>query len=560
MENKWKFKKTSTVKGREPLTAQEVNYWKKSLEKILKIGTELEFNLPEKKNGTCKGTSYTCPCVSYGDVDKTCWSTCAIESTCSIKPEKSKCSNANKTICNSKCNTCTHFHFKCIKLNCSGFISPCFNCEDFKINCFECNYLFDPTKNPDAIREACRNELAPSGSYGVVSKSGVHNIVTDGSLTNKGCEIITTGRRVDYYEFHKMIKNIIDQAVKRGAYVNERCSVHMHGLASYYGKIPGANSVKISEMERSMPEIILANLHQLLRRYQNAITWMSTGLDNPEKLTRWEKFRVSTLPISPAIKHMLNVRDRIIDIAGGSKYGWVNYKFCEFDPDDHNVSRLHIELRVMDGILSPSAISAMACLYYALFIKSVEISRYGLLEIDNDWLAVATEIKESLLNNNSTWEEGNATGRFSDTKNLHKYTKTLVSDSFELLVQLKHILSSVGPAYEVLEKLAEEPCSIRRCDGKSWEQIENELAINLTEEGLLEYTLKKIIDTREITDEITLNNWLLKVSQVIKQDEEVNLNNDTFEEIHNKVTTIFKEKQSNGEMIWSTKIGSIILI
>jgi len=561
MENKWKFKKISTVKGREPLTAQEVNYWKASLARILKIGTEMEFNLLEKKNGTCKGTNYTCPCVNYGKEDKTCWSTCSIESQCSMRAEKSKCSNAGSTKCNSKCNTCNYFHFKCLGLNCSGFVSPCFNCETFKIDCFNCNYLFDPNKNPNAIREACRAELAPSGSYGVVSKSGVHNIVTDGSLLgDKGAEIITTGRRVDYYEFHKMIKNIIDQAVKRGAYVNERCSIHMHGLASYYGKVPGANSVKISEMERSMPEIILANLHQLLRRYQNAITWMSTGLDSPERLTRWEKFRVSTLPISPDTKHMITVRDRIIDAAGGSKYGWVNYKFCEFDPEDSNVNRLHIELRVMDGILSPSAVSAMACLYYALFIKSVEISRYGLLELDNDWLDAAAEIKEALLNNNSTWEEGNTIGRFSNTKNLYKYTKTLVSDSFELIAQLKHILSSVGPAYEVLEKLAEEPCSIRRCDGKTWEQIENELEVVLTEEGVIDYAFKKIIDTREVTEELNLESWLLSVSRLIQQDTEVNILFESFESMYKRIKELFEEKQCNGEMIWSGKIGSVISI
>lgn len=562
MENKWKFKKTSSVKGRVPLTAQEVSYWKKNLAKILKLGVELEFNLVEKKNGTCKGTSYTCPCIHYGKFDRQCWSTCTLEPQCSTKPEKSKCANADKTVCNSKCSTCNHFHFKCLKLNCSSFTSACFNCDEFVINCNNCNYLFDPNKNPNAIREACRAELAPSGSYGVVSKSGVHNIVTDGSLLgDKGCEIVTTGRRIDYYEFHKMIKNIIDQAVKRGAYVNERCSIHMHVLASYYGKVPGSSSLKINEMERSMPEIILANLHQLLRRYQNAITWMTTGLDNPERLTRWEKFRVSVLPFSPVSKHMIQIRDSIIDAAGGSKYGWVNYKFCEFDTDNNDVSRLHTEIRVMDGILAPSAVAAVACMYYALFIKAVEISRYGLLDIDSDnWIERATEIKNAILNNNSTWEEGNATGRFSNTKDLFKYTKTLVADSFELLVQLKHILTSVGPAYEILEKLAEAPCSIRRCDGKTWEQIEEALAIELTEEGLFEYTFKKIIDTRELTEESNIEMWLFKVAKLLQQDKEVNNLNESFEDIHRHVVKLFEEKQSNGEVIWSPKIGSAILI
>ena len=60
--------------------------------------------------------------------------------------------------------------------------------------------------------------------------------VQDGSLLGKkGAEVITVGRRVDYWEFYKMAKTIIDTAVTKGAYVNERCSTHMHVLAGYYG-------------------------------------------------------------------------------------------------------------------------------------------------------------------------------------------------------------------------------------------------------------------------------------------------------------------------------------
>lgn len=529
----------------------------------MKIGAEFEFNLPEKPTGTCKGKSFSCPCQKYGSDEHNCWTVCINEPSCSSVPHETRCANFNAKSCKDKtCNGCKDYKFACNGLECSNNIPACVTCTDFTLDCEGCMYRFDPNKNPDSIRQSCISQFNPSGSYGVVSQSGVHNITTDGSLLGKkGMEIITTGRRVDYWEFFNMAKNIIDTSVKKGAYMNERCSIHMHGLAAYYGKLPtgGGGSSKVSELEKPMPEIILANLHQLVRRYQNAITWMSTGLDDPNKLTRWEKFRVSVLDTSAVTNSMQEVKDRIYRNTG-NKYGWMNYQFCDFN-NNGDVRRLHVEFRAMDGLLSPSASAAFACLYYALFIKAVEISKYGIMEVGNDeWMAQAKRIKDALMNNNSNWDEGNKYGRFSDTRNLHKYIDILVGESFELISQLKHILASVGPAYEVLEKLAESPCSLRRCDGISWEDIEKSLAVELTEEGQFEYEISKIVDTRAIIGVSDKTAWLEGVAQVLKSNKELNLEKEPDEEIIDKVCIHVDEKQSNGEMIWADKIGTMIMI
>jgi len=550
---------------RTPLTAQQVNYWKLNLSRILKIGAEFEFNLPEKDTGTCKGKSYTCPCDKYGKEEFDCWTKCTNEVECKSKPNSSYCSNFNADCTNnSECSTCKDFKFKCIGITCVNNVPICATCEDFKINCNTCEYQFDPTKNPDAIRRSCTDKFNPSGSYGIVSKSGVHNVVTDGSLLGKkGMEVITTGRRVDYWEFYRMSKDIIDTAVSKGAYINERCSIHMHGLASYYGKVPGAGNNggnKINEMERSIPEIVLANLHQLIRRYQNAITWMSSALDDPKHLTRWEKFRVSILDISAIPSNMRKVRDKVVNTSGGNKYGWINYKFCQFD---HNgdVNRLHVEVRVMDGILSPSVCAAFACLYYALFIKAIELSRYGVIKSgDKDWYNQAKIVKNALLNNKSDWNDAKVNGRFSDTSNIHKYTDILISESFEMISQLKHILSSIGPAYEVLEKIAENPCSIRRCDGQSWKEIENDVKVELTEEGVFEYEIKKIIDTREVINAKDVKSWMIEVSKILHKNKDLQFTNDSEEEVTDKLEMHIEEKQANGEMIWANKIGTMITV
>jgi len=564
-------------KHRKTLTAQEVNYWKLNLNRILKVGAEFEFNLPEKPSGSCEGNSYVCSCKRYMTSEDKCWEKCQNEKVCASTPNRNSCGLAINGKCKEKsCKNCNKYEFACHTTLCTSFASPCLICDLFEPDCEVCKYKFDPRKNPEAIRSMCNHYFNPSGSYGIMSSSGVHNITTDGSLLGKkGMEIITTGRRIDFWEFFNMSKNIIDNSVDKGAYVNERCSIHMHVLASYYGKVIGTgaannafinnqgHSTRVSELEKPMPEIIMVNLHQLVRKYQNAITWMTSGLNDTNKLTRWEKFRVSVLGVSPIGRSMRNVVQNVVETCGGSKYSWINYKFCEFD-DSNFVRRLHVEFRTMDGLLTPSAVAAFACLYYALMIKAVELSRYGVIDIDNSedgkWLKRSTIIKKTLMNNCSDWAEGNKYGRFSDTSELGPFVEKLVAESFELISNLKHILAPVGPAYEVLEKLAEFPCSVRRCNGDSWEKIEEDLKVELTEEGVFEYELNKLIDTRAVTGKSNITDWMNNVSDILSGMDKVNTEKMKKPEIMNMISNYVAEKQSNGKMIWADKIGSIISI
>lgn len=548
--------------SKEPLTSQEVQYWKNSLKKILKVGMEFEFNLPNKENGTCKGNSDTCPCTNLL-LENECWQKCINTEECFSKAKSIElCQNVTGTCEGEQCATCDHFKVKCSGIFCPNFISYCFICKDYKRDCDHCQYLYDPNKNPSNIRKQLNRELRPNNTYGLISDTGVHSITTDGSLLGeKGAEIITVGRRIDYWEFYKMAKNINERTVTRGGYLNERCSIHMHLLASYYGKlIPNSEKssipVKVSELEKDMPEVILANLHQLVRRYQNAMTWMMMGLDDPAHLTRWEKFRVSVLPISAILNPMVEVKDQVASNAGGNKYGWINYNQVAFT-ESGAVKRFHVEFRACDSNLSHSAIAAIACMYYALLIKAVEISRYGVVEIGNkDWLDNAQKVKECLLNNMKGYQDGD---RFGDTKNLSPHYDLLTCESLELVRQLKHILIQIGPAYEVLEKLAEKPIALRRCEGNSWEEIEDSLKVLINEEGHLENLIREIIDLRQISECKNIVEWVETVSGLIinKQDPDI----DSADPNLNDVIAKFVEtKRNDGELMWSNPIGAPVFI
>jgi len=557
-QDKWTFIQNDIYPA---LSAADVAYWKSNLQKIIKVGLEFEFNLPNKKNGNCKGESNACPCARMNNSD--CWTQCALIDECESVHLRARCANNSSKCKDDDCAACDRYKLVCNKLNCPTFISACFICTDFTVDCKGCEFRYDPKKSPEHIRETMKQNFRPNNTYGVINESGVHSITTDGSLLGKkGAEVITIGRRVDYWEFYKMAKRIIDISVKHGAYLNERCSIHMHLLASYYGKVvPNGDSSslpnKINELEKDIPSIILANFHQLVRRYQNAMTWMTMALDDPNRLTRWEKFRVSVLPISAILNSMRSVKEEVSHHAGGNKYGWVNYNYTQFSKHTGDVSRLHIELRAADGMNSPSAVAALACMYQALMIKAVEISRYGVVEIEsNEWMERAEMIKSCMLNNMKGYQDGD---RFADTSKLHKYYEDLISESLDLVRQLKHNLIKIGPAYQVLEKLAERPIALRRVDGNTWEQIEDELAIIMTEEGKFENTLSEIMDLRIIDECKTMQEWVKEVTGVIKQHPDVETK-DSDEEIMKKVQYFVDMKKDDGELVWSEPIGAPVLL
>ena len=528
LDRKWVFVETTKHKA---LNSNEVRYWKSNLTKILKAGLEFEFNLPSQK-GACKGDTAMCPCIHFKP-ENTCWT---------------KCLNIEE------CKQNLGEEFKCFGIECSNFASPCVICSDFELDCLNCKFRYNPDKDPDKIRHILREELQPSKSYGKVNKYGVHDIVCDGSLLGKGkegkgLEVLTTGRRIDYWEFYNMCKNVINKSKVKGAYVNERCSIHTHVLASYYNNGPAS---PVSELEKPMPQIILANLHQLCRKYQNAITWMSMGLDEFEHLTRWEKYRVSILDVSPIINPMpviIDIMEERTNKARG-KYGWINYMFIKFNPKG-DLTRFHVEFRSMDGMMAPSPITALTCLFYALVIKAVEISRYGVLEIGpKEWFKKSLKLKDRLLNNMSGWNEGD---RLSDTSELSDEDfETLTEESLDLINQVKHILFKIGPAYEVLEKLAYKPVAILRAKGYSWEDVEKKYKVFVSQENKIEKYLDQIIDTRELIGFDTEEQWTVAIKSKLK--EEKDLDNDSV------IDEIIAVKKNEGEYLWSNNLGTLLKV
>lgn len=541
--DRWQFYKHPS---KPPLSPAETLYWKESMRKTLKVGVELEYNLPMQK-GTCKGDDVQCACSR---IDDGCWEQCLNRDACRQMPSMDTCQNRLSKCKPSMCKDCDNYKFACIGMTCVDFVSACFKCDQFAKDCETCNRRYDPLKDPAKIRDALMKEFQPTQNYGIINKSGVVSVTTDGSLAgDKGVEIITVGRRVDYWEFYTMIKRIIDRVAQCGGYLNDRTGTHMHVLTSYYEK-GSAN-----ELEKPIPQIILANFHQLCRRYQNALTWMTIAMEDPNHMTRWEKFRVSILKHSAVTKDMQRVSEDIsrtcLDNGGREKYGFVNYCLTRFDSAG-DISRFHVEFRQADSTLCPTYYAAIACLHYALVIKAVEISRYGLLKVgDEEWLKKALKMKEIILNGCGDYGEV----RVGNTEKLLDNRQYFIKESLDMVNQLKGTLIRLGPSYEVLVKLAERPVAMRRIDGDKWEDIEKSLSVPMKSVDQLELKLSEIIDLRLIDECKDAEEWISEVQRCIME------SNDLEREVSRaEIESFIDGKVKEGEMIWSDSTGSMLSI
>jgi hypothetical protein len=192
-------------------------------------------------------------------------------------------------------------------------------------------------------------------------------------------------------------------------------------------------------------------------------------------------------------------------------------------------------------------------MYYALVIKATEISRYGIVEIgDKEWFSRSKRIKEALLNN---LKDYNAGDRFSNTSKLEKFYGNLREESYELLSQIKHVLMGIGPAFGVLEKLAQEPVALRRVRGHDWNRIEEDLEVEVTEEDSMNIKMGEVVDLRIITDCESIEEWTSAVVEVIMEDPEFKSLDK--EEVRERVENYVGYKRNEGEMIWSDTLGSV---
>ncbi len=551
-----KFQQKSS---RPPLTHEQCAYWLEYLPKVLKIGTEFEINLPEptaalKVVDTAQCHHATKPCVKD----------CANVETCLVDRHPTFCNTresgdflGTKFACPAKndddvsaCKACSSWLLNCRKQECAAYTPFCTVCPSFS-RPGQTIENADIRQDAESVRREMKELLMPSGFVGKVGKSGALDVIKDGSLVGGGIEVPTVGRRVHWQSFYQMSKGILDPIVNRGGFVNERCGQHFHVLTGYFKKNGPQN---INELEEPLPEIVLANLHQLHRRYELAMFWMMSGGNQIEHLTRWARFRQSIYQYS-ALRHKMGriqkeLAANIVCMGGtnqNGKYASVAYHFCQFN-EVGDVDTLHFENRIADGCLSPAVITSWAMLCYALVLKAVRLSQYGVMEVgDAEYGRQVKEVSPHLIDGATRSWDGS---RFADTSGIGPSIPFLKESSRELVQLLKPELHSLGPAFHILMDLADKPCSLRLAEGDSWDKIEDDLygpydKNSSPYEVASEEEVRELIDLAGIVECDHVEGWIEEVSANLGQEPQI-------------VEEAVRSLLTSGKYRWSEAIGSLI--
>jgi hypothetical protein len=244
------------------------------------------------------------------------------------------------------------------------------------------------------------------------------------------------------------------------------------------------------------------------------------------------------------------------------KYRFINYEPTIFDING-NISVLHVEGRYMDGSLSPAVITAHAALIYAIMIKAVELSKYGILRSgSSNYMLLQKEIWSKLCNGVESYNGP----RVSDTRDLGPYIPDLKRQSKQLLNLVKSILLEQGPSYDILYRLAEEPQSFRRIKLKpfknidEWSNIEKTLMPKIKEEDdLVTKHIMKVIDLGSVSECSSINEWLCATAACISIEKGLKEDDEAISKLSKEIENKMSKFINDGTIFWSDSIGGYVV-
>jgi hypothetical protein len=303
--------------------------------------------------------------------------------------------------------------------------------------------------------------LCPSRDLLNLGAHGVYDVVFE----HCGVEIQVIGRQPYYPALLDQYRTILEPLLEQGVRVRPTCGLHYHLLTVGLGE--------------PVPEIVLANVWNLTRRYAPHLRFLTSGGDRPEALCR-RRNHTSHLEMvrhTPGIHSMRQIQATLRESHRVPEHqNFLNLEHVTFT-DDGAIKDFHLEFRFPDADLSPTSIVAKTFLFLAMVLKAVEMSQYGIIHVGRirKWRR-KVELLDLLSNNDGPLAT-------SDTSRIAEgMVEELRVGTRELLELLKPIFGRFAratfdggeehPAYEVLSLLAETPISLLRCSGRDWDEIE----------------------------------------------------------------------------------------
>lgn len=297
--------------------------------------------------------------------------------------------------------------------------------------------------------------LQPSRDMNNLGRLGIFNVIKEHS----GIEIQVIGRHPNWDALVGQYRQIVNILLEAGVRIRPTCGLHFHMLG-----------IGISE---GIPEIIAANLWNLVRKYSPGLKFLTSGGDSRRTLTRRRQHNAhqEIMGLSPANNSMWQIKERL----KRSRVVPEHQNFLNLEHlaprDDGMIADFHLEFRFPDGDLSPASIAAKTFLFFIILLKAVEISKFGLLHVGRvgEWKR-KKELMDLISNNDGPLACSDTSAVTDDVLEEYRVNARL------LLKELKSIFLILDtPAELVLQSLAERPVSLRRIEGNGWEKIDGDL-------------------------------------------------------------------------------------
>ncbi len=312
-----------------------------------------------------------------------------------------------------------------------------------------------------AFEESVRRDLAPSGSLELLGTNGVLDVQAE----HCGIEIRVIGRHPHFLALRRQYAGIMGVLLAHGARPRATCGMHFHLLTPGLGE--------------PVPEIILANLWNLVRRYAPELKFITSGGQSREALCRRRNHNshLEMVRLSPATMSMAAVQQKLEKSRAVPKHqNFLNLEHLKFT-EKGDVLPFQLEFRFPDADLSPTSVTSKAFLFLALLLKAVDLSQYGVVHVGKikPWQRKVT-LLDMLSNNDGNLATSDTSAVTDDIIEELRYGTyellDLLAPTFERFVD--------NPALDVLLALAEQPISLLRCAGYNWEEIETLLANRAT--------------------------------------------------------------------------------
>lgn len=343
----------------------------------------------------------------------------------------------------------------------------------------------------DDFLPALIEALQPTRDLSNLGRYGVLDVISE----HCGLEIQIVGRQPYYVALAEQYRQILD-LVPVSVRARPTCGLHYHVL-----------TVGLAE---PMPEIILANLWNLTRRYAPELRFLTSTGDSMTSLCRRRNHNshLEMIRLSPGTLSMQEIQQHLHESSIVPEHqNFLNLEHLQFN-EQGRISALHLEFRFPDADLSSTSIVAKTFMFLAMLLKAVDMSQFGVIHVGRiqPW-----RLKGQLLD----WLSNNE-GRLA-ASNTSRITAEVVEELRVGCRELLELLVSVfdrfehNPSFEVLSLLAETPISLLRASGLSWVEIEKTLAERaVITTGDLDGADKKLlrcVELTELTGYSTLESW-----------------------------------------------------